>query len=112
MVLVCRHGLHDQLHVRSQPQQLGNRIGRTSQHASLQKNNVRRVALDGGAQILQRIGLRHHADIVFQGKDFANAHAVNSLGIRKNNANGAGLDRLIEVLALGVFVQNFHSWLR
>ncbi len=64
------------------------------------------------AQILQRIGLRDYADIVFQGKDFANAHTVNGLGIRKNNANGAGLDRLIEVLALGVFVQNFHSWLR
>ena len=67
------------------------------------------IALDGGAQIFQRVGLRDHADIVFESEDLTNPDAIDRLGIRENYANGPRLDRSVNTFTVGVIVEDFHS---
>ncbi len=101
--------MHNQLHFGGEVQQIGNHVGRAGQKTPLQKHDVGGVALDGGAQILERIRLRHHAQIVFECKNLANADAVNGLGVRKNYANRPRLDRSVKYFAINGIVQKVHS---
>ena len=67
----------DQLHIRGGAQQLGNDVAGSGQQASLQENDVGGKSLNGRAQILQRIGLSHDAQIVFQRKYLANPDSID-----------------------------------
>jgi hypothetical protein len=48
--------------------------------------------------------LRNYPQVIFERKDLANAHTVNSLGIRKNYADGARLCHCIKGFGFGVIV--------
>ena len=109
MIFVGRNGLHNQLHIGGNPQQIGDDVGRADQQAPLQKNYVCGKALDGGPQILKRISLRHDAKVVFKREHLANAYAVYRLGICKNDAHRPRLDRDVENFAIGGIVQEIHK---
>ena len=103
--------LHDQFDIRGNAEHIGNGIGRTGQQATFNQNHVGGMAFERSAQILKRVGLSHNADIVFERKYFANSHAINSLRIRKDNADGPRLHRCVENFAIRCFVEKFHRWL-
>ena len=86
-------------------------LASAGQQAAFEQDHVGWVAFDGRAQILERVGLRHHAKIVFERKDLANSDAVNGLRIRKNNADSARLYRCVKNFAIRCFVEKFHRWL-
>ena len=60
-------------------------------------------------QVFQRVGLRHHSDIVLKSEDLAYAHTVDRLRIRKNNANSVGLSGSFCALGPITIILNFHS---
>ena len=68
------------------------------------------MTLKSRTQVLQRVGLRHHADVVFEREDLADADAIDRLLVRKNDADCAWLYWRIQNFAVICFVKNFHKW--
>ncbi len=89
-----------------------NRTGRTGQECPFEEHNVGGIALDGRAQVLQGVCLRHHPEIVFEREDLANPHTINGLGIRENNADHSRLNLSVQGFVFGRIFKKFHTQLR
>ncbi len=68
---------------------------RQSEKFTLDKGNIGRMLLNRKAEILQRVCLGDDSNIVFESENLANSDTVNSLRVRKNNADRTRLNRSV-----------------
>ncbi len=104
LVVYC---LHNQLYVWRDPKKFWNGVRRPGQQSAFKENNVGRVPFQRGAQIVERISLSHHTDVVFERKDLADSNPVDCLGVRKDNADGSRLYWRVQNFAVRRFRREF-----
>jgi len=74
--------------------QVGDGVDGAGDQLAFEDDHVGGVALQGAVQIGQGLGLRDHADIVFQGEDLLDADAIDGLRVGEDDSyssGGAGL---------------------
>jgi len=70
--------------------QLRDGIDDAGDELAFQDHDIGRVAFQSGEQIGERLGLRHHTDVVLQSEDLLHAHAVDGLGVGQNDTDSGG----------------------
>jgi hypothetical protein len=70
--------------------QIGDGVDGAGDELAFEDDDVGGVALQGGVQVGQGLGLRDHADIVFEGEDLLHADAIDRLGVGEDDANSSG----------------------
>jgi hypothetical protein len=73
---------------------------------AFQNYHIGRVAFQRGAQVLQRLGLRHHPDVVFQSEDLLHADAVDCLRVGQDDADARCRAGLLMVVEGGLHMAN------
>ncbi len=90
LALVGLDDLHDELGVGVALDQIGDGVDGAGDELAFEDDDIGGVALQGAVQIGEGLGLRDHADIVFQGEDFLHADAVDGLGVGEDDPNSGG----------------------
>ncbi len=87
--------LDDELGFGGLTDEFGDGIDGAGDELAFEQDDIGGVALQGGVEILERLHLSNDPDVIFEGKDFLHADAVDRLRIREDYTNAGGMSGVL-----------------